>query len=192
MKRVSIVREVTHKKKKKKKKKEKVSMFLYLVSKIAINIEGWLKICPSYLVYNQIWLNFLRDNHHFFSIFQWMIARFLKKSSTGWLARFLSPLFLHLSYGWMIFITFSTSFPYGWMNFITFSTSFPYGWSPLFLHLPMDNHHLSYILCLMGHCHTLGKEKIKTSWFGPNKMVLAQNFCTVCLLKEIGKRHTKP
>jgi hypothetical protein len=40
MKRVSIVREVTHKKKKKKKKKEKVSMFLYLVSKIAINIEG--------------------------------------------------------------------------------------------------------------------------------------------------------
>jgi hypothetical protein len=42
-----------------------------------------------------------------------------------------------------------------------------------FLHLPMDNHHLSYILP-MGDCHSLGKGKIKTCWFGPTKWFLAQ------------------
>ncbi len=30
------------------------------------NIEGWIKICTSYLVYNQIWLNLFRDDRHFF------------------------------------------------------------------------------------------------------------------------------
>jgi hypothetical protein len=38
MMRVSIVREVTHKKE--EEEERKVSIFLYLVSKIAINIEG--------------------------------------------------------------------------------------------------------------------------------------------------------
>jgi hypothetical protein len=117
-----------------------MAIFLYLVSKIAINIEGWLKICPSYLVYNQIWLNFLRDNHHFFSIFQWMIARFL--NIFQWMVGtcFLSPLFLHLSYGWMK-VTFFYILSL-WM-ITTFS-----------VHLPMDNHHVSYILP-MGDCHSL-------------------------------------
>jgi hypothetical protein len=29
------------------------------------NIEGSLKICTSYLVYSQIWLNFPQDDSHF-------------------------------------------------------------------------------------------------------------------------------
>jgi len=38
------------------------------------NIEWWLKICTSYLVYSQIWLSFLRDDGHIFYISLWMIA----------------------------------------------------------------------------------------------------------------------
>ncbi len=41
---------------------------------IAQSIEGWLNICPSYLVYCQIWLNVPRDDPHFFNIFLWMIT----------------------------------------------------------------------------------------------------------------------
>jgi hypothetical protein len=37
----------------------------------------------------------------------------------------------------------------------------------------MDNRHFSYILP-MGDCHSLGKEKIKTCWFGSTKWFLAQ------------------
>jgi len=62
--------------------------FLYLVfSVVAKNIEGWLNISASYVVYSQIWLNLPTDDHHFFYIFLWMIATlatkqgFLKKNT---------------------------------------------------------------------------------------------------------------
>jgi hypothetical protein len=51
----------------------------------AKNIEGWFKICATYLVYSQIWLNPPTENHHFFYIFLWIITtsaaqkKFLKK-----------------------------------------------------------------------------------------------------------------
>jgi hypothetical protein len=40
------------------------------------NIFKWLKIYISYLVYSQIFLNLLKDDSHFFSIFLWMINHF--------------------------------------------------------------------------------------------------------------------
>jgi len=43
---------------------------------VAKNMEGWLKICTLFLIYNQIWLNLPRDNCHLSYIFQWMIATF--------------------------------------------------------------------------------------------------------------------
>ncbi len=187
--RVSIVREVTHK----KEEEKKVSIFLYLVSKIAINIEGWLKTCPSYLVYNQIWLNlakFLRDNHHIFSIFQWLIARFLKHlPMDGWHV-FCHHFFQHLSYGWM--------------NLSLFLHPFPMDvWLSLFLHpFPMDDHHFFCIfqwtittfpsIFAYGWLPHTRQRKNQNKLVWPNKMVLAQNFCTVCLLRLVHKRHTKP
>jgi len=36
------------------------------------NIEKWLRIYISYLVYNQIWLNIIREDCHIFFIFLWM------------------------------------------------------------------------------------------------------------------------
>jgi H+/Cl- antiporter ClcA len=91
-----------------------------------------------------------------------------KTSSNGWLARF-SVTIISTSFLWMddfyhFFYILSL-----WMDdchffyilslwmITTFSAS-SNGQSPLFLpSLPM------------GDCHTLGEEKIKTSWFGPTK-----------------------
>jgi hypothetical protein len=44
------------------------------------NIEGWLNISASYVVYSQIWLNLPMDDHHFFYIFLWMIATLATKN----------------------------------------------------------------------------------------------------------------
>ncbi len=41
---------------------------------VAKHIEWWLNICILFLVYSQIWLNLLRDDCNFYSIFRWMIA----------------------------------------------------------------------------------------------------------------------
>jgi hypothetical protein len=41
---------------------------------VAMNTKGWLKICASYMVYTQIWLNLFKDDSHFFNIFLCMIA----------------------------------------------------------------------------------------------------------------------
>jgi hypothetical protein len=32
------------------------------------------RFCTLFLVYSQMWLNFCRDDHHFFHIFLWMIV----------------------------------------------------------------------------------------------------------------------
>ncbi len=46
-------------------------------------IEGWFKICISYyLIYSHIWLNLLRDNHHFSYSFLWMIAALATNKKT--------------------------------------------------------------------------------------------------------------
>ncbi len=41
------------------------SQITFDVQYVANNIGGWLKICVSYLVYSQIWLNLLMDDLHF-------------------------------------------------------------------------------------------------------------------------------
>jgi hypothetical protein len=42
---------------------------------LVCSLKYWrLKICTSYLVYSQIWLNLFMDDHHFFYIFLWMIT----------------------------------------------------------------------------------------------------------------------
>jgi hypothetical protein len=41
------------------KKVVKIARFLYLALMCNQNIEGWLNICISYLVYSPIWLNLL-------------------------------------------------------------------------------------------------------------------------------------
>jgi hypothetical protein len=51
-----------------KEKNRQISIMVF--SFIAtINTEGLLKICTSYWVYNQIWLNNRGDDHHLFYIF---------------------------------------------------------------------------------------------------------------------------
>jgi hypothetical protein len=56
-------------------KKGKNCLFLIVCFEcVAININGWLKILYSYLVYSQIWLNLLKDDHHVFYIVLCMIA----------------------------------------------------------------------------------------------------------------------
>jgi len=40
----------------------------------AKHTEAWIKICASFLVYSQIWLNLPRDDCHFSYISQWMIT----------------------------------------------------------------------------------------------------------------------
>jgi hypothetical protein len=42
-------------------------IFGYGFQSVAINIQikGWLKICSSYVVYSQIWLNLPKDHHSF-------------------------------------------------------------------------------------------------------------------------------
>ncbi len=58
-----------------KKKMVKVSSFLYLVFPcVAQNVERWLNILISYMVYSQIWLNLPKDDCHFFYIFLQMTA----------------------------------------------------------------------------------------------------------------------
>ncbi len=43
-----------------------ITRFLYLVFSLLVkNLEGQLKISTPYLVYSQIWLNLLTDDHHF-------------------------------------------------------------------------------------------------------------------------------
>ncbi len=46
----------------------KISKFLYLIFNVlsCMNVEGWLKICILHFVYNQIWLNFSKNDCHFF------------------------------------------------------------------------------------------------------------------------------
>jgi hypothetical protein len=41
---------------------------IFLFHSMAYNIQGWLKICNSYLKYSHIQLNLPRDDHHFFYI----------------------------------------------------------------------------------------------------------------------------
>jgi hypothetical protein len=82
-------------------------------------------------------------------------CQILKTSSNGWLARF-SVTIISTSFLWMD-------------DFLS-----------LFLHpFPMDDHHFFCIFqwtittfpssLPMGDCHSLSKEKIKTSWFGATK-----------------------
>jgi hypothetical protein len=40
-------------------------IYIFILQCVAINIEGWLKICTSYLDYTQIWLNLLNEDGHF-------------------------------------------------------------------------------------------------------------------------------
>jgi hypothetical protein len=41
-------------------------IFIFGFQYVAKNIEGWLNICTSYVIYNQIWLNFSSsDDCHF-------------------------------------------------------------------------------------------------------------------------------
>ncbi len=44
---------------------------------VAKNIEGWIEICTSYLIYSQIWLNLPHDHHIFYT--------FLSRGSPFWL-----------------------------------------------------------------------------------------------------------
>jgi hypothetical protein len=39
-----------------------------------MNIEGWLKICTSHIVYSQILLHLPKDDHHFFYMLLLMIS----------------------------------------------------------------------------------------------------------------------
>jgi hypothetical protein len=50
---------------------------------VAINIEGWLKICTPYLIYSQILLDLSRDNCHFFSTssYGWLLLRLITGAS---------------------------------------------------------------------------------------------------------------
>jgi hypothetical protein len=51
-----------------------VPYFLCLVFHcLAKDIESCLRVCISYLIYSQIWLNLRMDAHHIFYIFQWSI-----------------------------------------------------------------------------------------------------------------------
>jgi hypothetical protein len=52
---------------------------ILVFSVVAKNIEGWLNILASYVIYSQIWLNLPMDDRHFFYIFLWMIATLATK-----------------------------------------------------------------------------------------------------------------
>jgi hypothetical protein len=43
-----------------KNRKQNSQISIFSLQSVAINIEGWLKIFSSYLVYSQIWLNLPR------------------------------------------------------------------------------------------------------------------------------------
>jgi hypothetical protein len=75
----------------KKKESKNFQNFIFGFQCVTINIEGWLKIYISYLVYSQIWLNHLprdddhqlflhlhADDHHFR-----LHNKFLKKALVG-------------------------------------------------------------------------------------------------------------
>jgi hypothetical protein len=47
-------------------KKEKILKFFVCFKQVARNIKGWIKFCASYVVYNKIWLDLLKDDYHFF------------------------------------------------------------------------------------------------------------------------------
>lgn len=52
------------------RKEKNRQIFILVFSFIAtISTEGLLKICTSYWVYNQIWLNNRGDDHHLFYVF---------------------------------------------------------------------------------------------------------------------------
>lgn len=73
---------------------------------VAINIEGWSKICISPMVYNQFWLNLPRDYHHFLYIFLWInatlsyIKNFLKKECERMWKDFVKRSVESLHYAW--------------------------------------------------------------------------------------------
>jgi hypothetical protein len=71
-----VIWEVFTRQKWKKKISKKIQVFILGFSVGSQNIEGQLKICSSYLIYSQIWLNFPRDACQFFYTFLWMIATF--------------------------------------------------------------------------------------------------------------------
>ncbi len=110
-----------------------------------------LRICISYLVYSQIWLNLsIVDDCHFRHIFPWMIPTFVT-SSHGWL-----PLWLHLFMDdHHLFSSIGrlsksgnparedVTYIFPWM--ITTLATSSNGWFPLWLHLPMDDFHFGYI-----------------------------------------------
>ncbi len=45
-------------------KKEKILKFYVCFKQAVRNIKGWIKICASYVVYNKIWPDLLKDNYH--------------------------------------------------------------------------------------------------------------------------------
>jgi hypothetical protein len=52
-----------------------IARFVYLAFHcVTKNRKRWLNSFTLFLVYSQIWLNLLKDDCHFFYVFQWMIA----------------------------------------------------------------------------------------------------------------------
>jgi hypothetical protein len=47
------------------KNRLKHKIFIFGFQCVTKNMEGWLNICTSYLIYNQICLNFSSDDCHF-------------------------------------------------------------------------------------------------------------------------------
>jgi hypothetical protein len=63
--------------------KAKIARFIYLVlTVLAKDIGGWIKMFNLISIYNQIWLNLPRDDLHFFYFFVWMITTLATKKNS--------------------------------------------------------------------------------------------------------------
>ncbi len=64
-----------------RKKREKKISQIYLIGFqfVAKNIKRRSDICVSYLIYSQIWVNLLDDDHHFFCVLPNLLVKFRKR-----------------------------------------------------------------------------------------------------------------